>query len=73
MHPVFSFRFWNFHNKKYEKGDFIVEYAGDCIDFKEGVEREDKQNDRKTPANFLFFVGNIGEYFYYFYSHEDIF
>lgn len=50
-----------FTTKKYEKDDFIVEYAGDYIDFKEGVEREDKQNDRKTPANFLFFLINIGK------------
>lgn len=42
---------------KYDKGDVIVEYTGDCIDFKEGVEGKDKQKDRKTLLNFLFFVG----------------
>lgn len=42
---------------KYDKDDVIVEYTGDCIDFKERVEGKDKQKDRKTLLNFLFFVG----------------
>ena len=55
----FHLGFVIFTTKKYEKDDFIVEYAGDCNAFKKGGEREDKQNDTKTPASFLFFVGKF--------------
>ena len=48
--------------KKFTQGEFLLEYASECLKKKEGIERERRYEAASSSAkigSFLFFSGNL--------------
>ena len=54
-----------------QKGDFILEYAGELLDRKEGIRRE--QRYTTEHGSYSFYFGHRGNEFWYIYLYLQSF
>ena len=64
--PVFL-GFGVFATRLFVKGSFLVEYASECLEAKEGLQREVSYSENDAYGSFLFFYANYWYVFLYFF------